>query len=418
MEAEWELDRVRLFQLMRDQPGWSIARLAAAIGRCQTWVKKWRRRFREAKHKGLAMFKSHSRAPHSRIKSITPRIRNVILCLRDQLKEVYHRVVGPKTILYHLHQDTSLQPDYLPRSPCTIWRVLKEGGRIPTRVKIHYPIERPAPMTHWEMDFGQMADRVEFLTVVDRGTSILVNTQAQPHYNTESVLLAVTELLLTNGLPDRLRFDRDSRFLSSWGMDGYPSPLLRFLWCLGIEPDPTPPRRPDLKPFVERCIRTLKYECLWIHRPQTPGQAAQLLDEYRYFYNHDRANQATACRNQPPYVAYPILPTRPTLPEDVDPDAWLPHYDRLVFKRHLGTSGMMTVDSHLYYVGNQYRGERVQVHLDASRRCFHVIHKGNTIQQLPVKGLYGQRLRFSDYLNAILEESRSVDRQLQLTNRL
>lgn len=102
------------------------------------------------------------------------------------------------------------------------------------------------------MDFGQLADQVEFLSVVDRGTSILVDTQTDHHFNAETALLAVAKLLLFNDLPQKLRFDRDSRFLSSWAMDGYPSPLLRFLLCIGVEPDPTPPRRPDLKPFVER----------------------------------------------------------------------------------------------------------------------------------------------------------------------
>jgi hypothetical protein len=58
------------------------------------------------------------------------------------------RVVGAKTILYHLHQDRLLpeQGLYLPRSTRTIWQVLKDGGRIPTRVRQHYPIERPAPV--------------------------------------------------------------------------------------------------------------------------------------------------------------------------------------------------------------------------------------------------------------------------------
>jgi hypothetical protein len=81
---------------------------------------------------------------------------------------------------------------YLPRSTRTIWQVLKDGGRIPTRVLQHHPIQRPEPMQHWEMDFGQLGNTFEFLTVVDRGTSILVNKQTQQHFNAETALLAVT----------------------------------------------------------------------------------------------------------------------------------------------------------------------------------------------------------------------------------
>ena len=35
--------------------------------------------------------------------------REAILSLRDGLKDVYGRVVGPKTILYHLHRDPILE---------------------------------------------------------------------------------------------------------------------------------------------------------------------------------------------------------------------------------------------------------------------------------------------------------------------
>jgi len=99
---------------------------------------------------------------------------------------------------YHLHKDELLKQRsfYLPKAVSTIWRVLKDGGRIPTRVYYHYPVERPDPMQHWEMDFGQLADCFEFLTVVDRGTSILVNTAAQPHYNSQTALGAVMHLFI------------------------------------------------------------------------------------------------------------------------------------------------------------------------------------------------------------------------------
>ncbi len=49
------------------------------------------------------MFKSHSRAPHSNPFQIVNGVRDAILILRDTLKDIYGRVVGPKTIAYHLH---------------------------------------------------------------------------------------------------------------------------------------------------------------------------------------------------------------------------------------------------------------------------------------------------------------------------
>ena len=221
-------------------------------------------------------------------------------------------------------------------------------------------------------------------------------------------------MLILNGLPKILRFDRDPRFLSSWMMDGYPSPLVRFLLCLGVTPDPTPPRRPDLKPFVERTVRTVKYEALIPKHPENALQAEVLMDPYRYFFNHERPHQGSACNNQPPYVAFPQLPRLAQLPDEIDPDAWVPHYHRHIFKRRLNAQGSTTIDKQTYYVGIAHAGKLVRFHLDAYEQCFHVIHQGNVIKHMDIKGLYGQRLSFSDYLSQMLEEARSIERRLAL----
>ncbi len=201
MESEWELDRIRLYPIWREHDDWTKARLGRELKRSLSWVKKWLKRFGEAQQLRLEMFKSQSRAPLHRPRQIMRAVRDAVLDLRDQLKEKYGRVVGPKTILYHLHKDTGLKTVYVPQSTRTIWQILKDGGRIPTRLREHYPLERPEPMQHWEMDFGQLADKFEFLSVVDRGTSILVDTQTQPHYTAETALLAVARFLSTTTCP-------------------------------------------------------------------------------------------------------------------------------------------------------------------------------------------------------------------------
>lgn len=91
MESEWELDRIRLYQLRRDHPDWTLKRLAEAVGHCLSWVKKGLKRFREAGQPSLAMFKSLSRAPPHRPRQIVAVVRDAILGLRDSLKEVYGR---------------------------------------------------------------------------------------------------------------------------------------------------------------------------------------------------------------------------------------------------------------------------------------------------------------------------------------
>jgi hypothetical protein len=157
--------------------------------------------------------------------------------------------------------------------------VLNDHQRIsrPRRPE-HEPLDRPAPLQDWEIDFsdvptiaaqpgGKRQHAVETLNVVDRGTSILVESLLNDDYHAESALLAILQVFMTAGVPHSIRMDRDPRLVGSASAEGYPSALMRFLLCLDVTIELCPPPRPDLKPFVERFNKTLEYEC-W--RPENP----------------------------------------------------------------------------------------------------------------------------------------------------
>jgi S-adenosylmethionine synthetase len=91
MESEWELDRIELYRLWQEHPDWSKPRLAEAVQRSLSWVKKWLKRFGEATHHNLKMFCSLSRAPQHHTRRIVKRVRDAILQLRATLHERYHR---------------------------------------------------------------------------------------------------------------------------------------------------------------------------------------------------------------------------------------------------------------------------------------------------------------------------------------
>jgi len=55
----------------------------------------------------------------------------------------------------------------------------------------------------------------------------------------------VAQFLREQGLPTGLTFDNDPRFVGSPSSRDFPSALLRFLWCLGVQPHVIPPHRPD-----------------------------------------------------------------------------------------------------------------------------------------------------------------------------
>ena len=420
METEWVVARVQLYQLMQQQPTWSLARLAQALGYSLSWVKKWRKRFRAALQMTWQTFLSQSRAPKTRQRRVTKVVVETVLALRDDLKTIYQRTVGAKTILFHLHRDYAAvaSPDGLPTSVRSLWQILRASGRIPERRHEHHPLQRPEPMQEWELDFGLVklneASWVEFLVIVDCGTSILVDTQATAGFQAESTLLALAQALLTQGLPQRIRIDRDTRLVGSWSNDGYPAALVRFLECLGVEVVICPPQRPDLKPFVERCIRTLKHECLYPQRPEHVAAADQQLTAYRAFYNAERANQALSCGNQPPFVAFPSLPALPLVPEVVDPDRWLETYDRRIFRRWVSANGTVMVDKYTYLVGAACAGQQVAIHLDAPQRKLQVQQHGHLVKSLPLQGVEDRPMAFQDYLRLMLEEARSIERHLRL----
>ncbi|HEY6410713.1 MAG TPA: hypothetical protein VIY29_24940 [Ktedonobacteraceae bacterium] len=116
-----------------------------------------------------------------------------ILELRDQPPEGLGRTPGPKALLYYLPRDTELAAtgQRLPRSSRTIYRLLCQAGRMGRRVSAqHEPLERPAPMSQWQLDFkdassvvaeaeGKRQHVVEVLNTVDMGTSVLVQAQVR-----------------------------------------------------------------------------------------------------------------------------------------------------------------------------------------------------------------------------------------------
>lgn len=261
---------------------------------------------------------------------------------------------------------------------------------------------------------GKQQHVVELLNVVDRGTSILVESLPDDDYNEESTVIAPTDIFSANGLPSQIRMDRDSRLVASWTMDGFPSALVRYLLCLGIQVAVCPPRRPDLKPFVERFNRTVAYECLQIALPDSLEATKPVISAYKAFYNAERPHQGSACQNQPPYTAFPALPARRSLPTSLDADGWLNTVDKQPFRRRITAQGTVSVDTDRYYIGRQFKGRYAVLWVDAPQRQLQVELAGQVIKTLPLKCLLGGNMPFADYFELICGQARSEARRLQL----
>jgi hypothetical protein len=178
---------------------------------------------------------------------------------------------------------------------------------------------------------------------------------------------------------------------------------------LGVEPVICPPRRPDKKPYVERCVRTLKYEWLDRFSLDTMADCYEALEAFPHYHNAERIHLGRACNGRTPDEAFPSLPPLPFPPDEVQPNAWLQAQHGRVFRRRIRSNGTIQVDKHTYYVDKNLARRSVLVHLDATQRCFRVTVDGVALAKpLPLKDLHAERLALFDYLKILQREAMSI----------
>lgn len=419
MEEQWQVDRGQLRHLRQQHLDWSYRQLAEQVGRSRDWVKKWCQRFKKTDPDDEAVLKGFSRRPKHPRPAIGPEVVERIVAIRDEPPGGLNRTPGPVAIKYYLQQQEKKEPlgQYLPRSSSTIWRILDQQQRI-VRPRPRQPegLVRAEPLASWQIDFkdvttiapepeGKRLHMIEVLNVVDTGTSILLDNRTRADFNAETVIATLTETFRHWGCPEQLTFDRDPRFVGSWSGRDYPSALVRFLSCIGVEVNICPPQRPDKNAFVERYHRTYEYEGIRVYWPTNMTEVLDMNHDFKYHYNYQRPNQAITCANQPPRLAFPDLPQRPALPQLVDPDSWLHTVNGKLFKRRVDPGGRIRVDKHRYYIGQAYQGRYVVLRLEAQAKQFVVELANQPIKTLPIKGLYHQSLAFEDYLKLICQEA-------------
>jgi hypothetical protein len=215
-------------------PDWKALQLAEVIGHSERWTRKWTNRFEMIGEPHFSMYLSQLRAPKTRPRQTPKEVKDVVCELRETLSEQYHRPAGATLIRHFLLQDKNLKDTdfFIPTSSRTITQILRERGYIQIPKKHErIPLALCSPMAEWEMDFCEIRLQdgwFEFFLVVDRGTSRVVYLEGCEGYRADTALLAMARLFLLNGLPQRLRFDRDPRFVWSWSADSFPAPSFAY----------------------------------------------------------------------------------------------------------------------------------------------------------------------------------------------
>jgi len=427
-------DRVNLFHLCQQHPHWTHQQLADALGRSREWAKKWRKRLRQELAAGQSLeqvLQGHSRARKHPPQATDPLVEERILAIRDQPPEGLQRTPGPKAILYYLLRDHDLHTSAvpLPRSSRTIYRILKKHGRIPVRhPRRQEPQERNAPMLAWQADFkdvssvpatpdGKQQHVVETLNIVDSGTSVLLDAQVREDFTAEVALEALVQPLQRYGCPASLTLDRDPRWVGSPSGSEFPSALVRFCSCLGIQVHICAPHHPQQNGFVERYHRSYQEECLARQRPNSLEQARQVTQDFWQHYNCQRPNQALSCGNQPPRSAFPTLPALRPLPQIIDPDSWLDALDGWHVERKVDAHGMVKLDLKRYYVSSKLAGHRLTLQVDAKTHCLQVFEQEHRLKSLPIKGLVGHLLTFDQFLAQMCIQAKAQHRLHSLQER-
>lgn len=425
MEEQWIVDRSRLREVWLEHPDWSKRTLAEAMGRSKAWVKKWLKRIRDHPLDDQEVLYGQSRARKRPVPEWAPKVVERILEIRDHPPEKLGRTPGPLTIVYYLKQDPAFQEAgwVLPRSTRTVWKILNKNHRIPHPGRHeHEPEERPEPGMEWGMDFhdvstvpadpqGKQQHVVEILNLVDHGSSAVVASEPRDNYTAETALQTLATILAEQGCPDRIRLDRDTRWVGSWMAKDFPSPILRFLQCLGIDARICPPHHPEKNPYVERYHRNYKYECQLREQPQDLASTIATNQPYVHYYNYERPNQAITCNNLPPLVKFPNPPRLSPVPATVDPDRWVLALTGKTYKRKLNHKGCLQLGNQTYYVQSKMRKKWVNIWVDGQKRELAVFADRRLLKKIPIKGLYNQRMDFQDYVAIMCKEAASTWRR-------
>lgn len=231
----------------------------------------------------------------------------------------------------------------------------------------------------------------------------MLSAQVREDFHAQTAMQAVIAFLQEYGCPSMMTFDRDTRWIGSSSGRDFPSALRRMLLCLGIIPNVCPPHHPEKNAYVERYHKSYGQECLEVFLPATLQEVCEATETFKHHYNMERPHQGRSCQNLPPGVAFPQLPTLPPLPTAVDPDSWLQAIDGKAYVRRVGADGCVDVNLEPYYIGQQWTGRYVTLHVESSSRLFHVWHGTSQIKELAIKKLVGHLLPLNEFLDLMQE---------------
>lgn len=175
------------------------------------------------------------------------------------------------------------------------WQVRKRKSGHRPRVQ-SLPSVATRPNERWATDMARVwcgeTDRWCALTVVmDCFTRELLGWRLSPTGNAKAAEAALEEALIRRyGLLGKARDDLTIR--SDNGLVFTSRRFTRTVYRYGLKQEFIRPHTPQQNGMVERLIRSVKEQCLWLHNFASLDEARQALGAWFRYYNEQRPHQA------------------------------------------------------------------------------------------------------------------------------
>lgn len=391
----------RIDILESSKAGEEAWRISRRMGWRESTIRKWRNRGRRLGREGLA---SHMGRPaKGSLSSFSEELATTLLRWRQA-----HPGWGPVTLHQELKQHPVFNGQNLP-SPASIGRFLKEQG-LTQPYERHQELpqeEKPTGLPHavWEMDaqgyqFIPDVGQVTLINLNDRGSHVrlmsypcwLGEKRVKRHANTGDYQTTLRLAFTDWGLPQALQVDHESVFYDNKSKSPFPTRFHLWLIALGVSLHFGRHGRPTDQGMTERSHQ------LWEGQVIQGATFADWQTLYDALYQRrDFLNNILPCAtldNQPPLVAYPQahhsgrpyrLEWEAELFDMGRIDSYLGHGR---WFRRVASNGIISLGGTIYYVGNKWKQQQVEVKFDPNTRQFQCFDAAaQLLKTLPLKGI-------------------------------
>ena len=284
-EAKMVGEREQAIHQLRS--GYGAKEVANGLGRSESWVKKWRRRYVA---EGWAGLNSQSRAPRTSPQQMPPQTEQAIRRIRSELEAAQQapdqlHYIGARAIQARLVVE-GLQPPSVPSIERVLWRAGMTHTRRGKADEVFYPhLHSTQPHQHCQVDivpcFIAKRQSVACFNAIDV-VSRYPTGQPYAHKRTEDCVHFLVHVWQTLGIPIYTQMDNEDCFSGGHTHPGVLGRVLRLGLYVGTEIVYSPVRHPQSNGSVERFHQDYTQH-VW--RPSTYSALEQVGPQSERFMN-------------------------------------------------------------------------------------------------------------------------------------